>query len=364
MSNFIRSTKSNFKFGAHVTIKGGISNSVTNAHNIGCNAFALFLKSPKKWLSPQYTNEEISKFKENCIKFNYNPLTDILPHGQYFINLCNPDPEKVTKSYESFIDELNRCESLGIGLYNLHPGSAINGDFETQLKQLATHINNAINETKFVKIVLENMAGNGNLIGAKLSDFKTIINEIEPKNRNRIGICIDTCHTFVAGFNLLDEDSFTQFWKDFDEIIGLKYLSAIHLNDSKAPTLSNKDLHEKIGQGFLTLNFFHNLVTSNLDFLKNIPIVLETPITNNIKFEEYGEEIKMLEWLEELGPDVKDNQEFLDKFEALQKLGESSRKEQLQKFQTKQSKTTKKRKATNGSIDITKQLSKKSKTVK
>ena len=148
--------------------------------------------------------------------------------------------------------DLNRCEQLGIGLYNLHPGSSLKGDHQSQLKQLASYLNKAIKETKFVKIVLENMAGTGNLVGSSLIDLKEVIGMIEDKSR--IGVCIDTCHTFAAGYDISNTESYDKFWKEFDDVIGLKFLSAVHLNDSKAPLGANRDLHERLGQGYLGIN--------------------------------------------------------------------------------------------------------------
>lgn len=342
MSQFVRSKSSRYKFGAHVSGAGGISNSVTNAFNIGCNSFAMFLKSPRKWVSPQFTQEEIQKFKDNCKKYGYNPLTDVLPHGQYFINLANPDAEKAQKAYDSLIDDLKRCEQLGVGLYNLHPGSSLKADHQVQLKQLADYLNKALKETQFVKIVLENMAGTGNLVGSDLEDLHKVIEMIDDKDR--IGVCIDTCHTFAAGYDISTQESFDKFWKLFDETVGFKYLKAIHLNDSKAPLGANRDLHELLGQGFLGLEVFRLIAHS--EHLVNMPIILETP---QPKEEGYGKEIKLLEWLEDK---VKDDPEVTARNEELQQEGSKSRKEHQDKFATKQKKATaKKRKVAADSDD-------------
>lgn len=341
MANFVRSTASKYKFGAHISGAGGISKSVINAHNIGCNSFAMFLKSPRKWISPPYTQEEIDKFHENCKTYHYDPLHDILPHGQYFINLANPDKAKAEKSYESFLDDLKRCESLGIGHYNFHPGSSLNGDHPTQLKQLADYVNRAIRETSFVKIVLENMAGTGSLVGSNLQDLHDVIQLIEDKTR--VGVCVDTCHTYAAGYDISTPVALEKFWKLFDETIGYEYLSSIHLNDSKAPLAANRDLHEKLGQGYLGLHAFRWM--ANFDKLQGIPIILETPYSDDTG---YGEEIKLLEWLENISAESEEEEaQFKEKYQSLQDLGSKSRKEQMDKFLVKQAKdkkkTTKKR---------------------
>lgn len=355
-SSFKRLGDSKYFFGAHVSASGGVSNSVENAFNIGCNSFALFLKSPRKWESKPYTVDEINKFKENCKKFGYNPRTDILPHGQYFINLANPEFEKAEKSYNSFLDDLKRCESLDIGLYNFHPGSSLKGDHTTQLKQLASYINKAMKETSFVKVVLENMAGTGNLVGSDLKDLSYVLDLIEDKSR--IGVCIDTCHTFAAGYDLLD-DEYDKFWKYFDETIGFKYLAAIHLNDSKTPLGANRDLHEKLGEGYIGLNFLLKFVKS--DFLTQMPIILETPILKDDV--EYGEEIKLLEWIAYESPS---QETFNAKITELQAKGLKSRKEQMEAFLKKQEKnaTSKKRTASKAKNTITSMLNKKRKIEK
>lgn len=351
--SFVRSVNSKYKFGAHVSAAGGISNSIINANKLGCNSFAMFLKSPRQWNSKPIPQDEIEKFHELCKSLNYNPMTDILPHGSYFINLANPDQEKAEKAYDAFLDDLKRCELLGIGLYNFHPGSSLKGNHELQLKQLAKYINKAIQETKFVKLVLENMAGHGNLIGSDLQDLHKIIEMIDIKER--VGVCIDTCHTFAAGYDITTKDAFDKFWKTFEDIIGMKYLSAIHLNDSKAPLGANADRHELLGEGFLGLDVFK--IISHAEFLKGLPIILETPQKDDSG---YGKEIKLLEWLESLPEGIKDD-EYIKRSLELQEQGSKSRKDFSSKFEKKKGKSsTTSRKRSSGD-DILSKLSKKSK---
>ncbi|KAL6453033.1 APN1 Apurinic-apyrimidinic endonuclease 1 [Candida maltosa Xu316] len=333
---------------------GGISNAVTNAMDIGANSFALFLKSPRKWVSPDIKDEEAKKFHALCEQHGYNPRTDILPHGSYFINLGNPDPEKEQKAFDSFLDDLKRCEKLNIGLYNFHPGSSLDGDHQESLARLAKNINKAIDQTEFVKIVIENMAGHGNLIGSNLQDIRDVIDMVE--NKARVGVCLDTCHSFAAGYDISDKEKFDAFLKQFDDIIGPEYLSAIHLNDSKAPLGANRDLHQKLGYGFLGLEVFR--VIANCDRLKNIPIVLETPVGDDDSV--YGEEIKLLEWLE--GRSI-DDAEFIAKSEELSKLGAKERDEHLKKFEAKTAKASKGKKRT-AEKDVTSMLTKKTRASK
>lgn len=330
-------------------MSGGVSKAVLNAMDIGANSFALFLKSPRRWESPAIKPEEADEFKRLCEKYGYNPRTDILPHGSYFINLALPDEEKAEKAYGGFIDDLHRCEQLNIGLYNFHPGSSLDGDHNEALKKLAKNINRAIKETSFVKIVLENMAGHGNLIGSNLQDLRDVIDMVEDKSR--VGVCIDTCHTFAAGYDIVDEAKWKEFWKKFEDIVGWQYLSAIHLNDSKAPLGANRDLHQKLGHGFLGLEVFR--IIANDEKLHNIPIVLETPVGKDDSV--YGEEIKLLEWLQ--GKE-KTDAEFIEKAASLLQLGLKERAEQLKKFEVKSAKKEKVTKKRNGS-DILSLLTKK-----
>lgn len=329
-----RNLTTKFKFGAHVGASGGVYNAVTNARDIGANSFALFLKSPRKWVSPEYNPDDVKKFHELCSTHNYNPRTDILPHGSYLLNLGNPDFEKAEKAYVSFVDDLKRCELLNIGLYNFHPGSSLDGNHEEALTRLATNINRAIKETNFVKIVLENMAGHGNLIGSNLQDIKDVIDMIEDKSR--VGVCLDTCHSFAAGYDILDATKLEDFLQNFDDLIGAEYLSAIHLNDSKAPLGANRDLHQKLGQGFLGLEVFRAI--ANCKRLQNIPIVLETPIEKNETDEIYGEEIKLLEWLE---GKLVDDAEYIEKRDQLSTAGQKERLEHLKKYEAKTKKNAK-----------------------
>ena len=328
---FVRDRACKHKFGAHIGATGGVSNAVLNAMDVGANSFALFLKSPRRWVSPDIKDSEAEKFIELCKEHGYNTRTDILPHGQYFINLASPEPEKEKKSYDSFLDDLKRCEKLNIGLYNFHPGSVMDGDHSEALERLASNINKAIKETSFVKIVIENMAGHGNLIGGKLEELKTVIDMIEDKSR--VGVCIDTCHSFAAGYDMSTEEAQKDFWKNFEEIIGWDYLSAIHLNDSKAPLGANKDLHQNIGLGVLGLECFR--VLANSPKLEGLPIILETPCKDDDAI--YGEEIKLLELLRGIIPD---GQQFLETSKVLAKKGEKERLEHLKKFEKKQSQST------------------------
>lgn len=365
-----RVLSSKMKFGAHVGMAGGVYKAVSNAITIGANSFALFLKSPRRWESPQISVEDAKKFEELCKQYNYNPRTDILPHGSYFINMANPDDEKWQKSFDCLLDDLKRCEQLNIGLYNFHPGSSLGITPDGKIKyenkteveaspgvrRLADGLNKAIKETEFVKIVVENMAGHGSYVCGNLDDFHDLFQLLdEPK---RVGVCIDTCHSFAAGYDLSNEEGWKSFWKEFEEKVGFEHLSALHLNDSMAPLGANRDLHQKLGWGFLSLECFRLL--ANDERFKGIPLILETPVDGKDD-SPYGEEIKLLEWL--VGRSS-DDAEYIAKSEELQKLGSKSRDEQAEKFEKKKSTKRKADAKKNDKNDIASLMTNKTKRIK
>ncbi|SOV17655.1 apurinic/apyrimidinic endonuclease Apn1, putative [Plasmodium gaboni] len=275
---------SNVYLGAHISASGGVQNAPINSFNISGLAFALFLKNQRKWESAALTYDNIKQFEENCKKYNFDK-NFILPHGSYLINLANPDKEKRDKSYMSFLDDIKRCEQLNIKLYNFHPGSTVGQcTVEQGIKNVADCINKAHKETNNVIIVLENSAGQKNSVGSKFEHLRDIINLVHDKER--IGVCLDTCHTFAAGYNIKTYDSFDQVMKQFDDIVNVKYLKAVHLNDSKSDLGSGLDRHENIGKGKLTMDTFKYIMKSK--YFKNIPIILETPdITNDESIYKY-----------------------------------------------------------------------------
>ncbi|KDN65484.1 putative apurinic endonuclease [Colletotrichum sublineola] len=321
----VSSLKKAMYIGAHVSGAGGVQNSIQNALNIGANAFALFLKSQRKWESPPLAADAKEQFVSLAKDNGYDAAAHVLPHGSYLVNLAQADADKAKQAYTSFIDDLKRCEQLGIKLYNFHPGNTGGASREEACGRIAAQLNNAHKATKKVVTVLENMAGAGNVIGTKFEDLKQIIDKVEDKER--VGVCIDTCHAFAAGYDLRTPEKFHETMKEFDEIVGTKYLKAFHLNDSKAPFASNRDLHANIGTGFLGLRAFHTLV--NHEPFQDLPMVLETPIdrkdANGKTVEDkkvWADEIKLLERL--IGMDA-DGKEFKDLEEELLGKGEGER---------------------------------------
>lgn len=254
----------------------GVQNAPLNSVHIGANAFALFLKSQRKWVNPPILTEAVDGFHANCKHHSYNQSEHVVPHGSYLVNLAHTDPARTKQAYDAFVDDLKRCEKLGIKLYNFHPGVAnsTNGDKGKAIAHLANNINRAHKETSTVVTLLENMAAGGNVLGSTFEDLRDTIALIHDKSR--VGVCLDTCHAFAGGYDLRTPEAFAATMDDFERIVGVRYLRALHVNDSKAPFASHRDLHANIGTGFLGLRAFHNVV--NEPRFAGLPLVLETPI--------------------------------------------------------------------------------------
>ncbi|KAL6920186.1 hypothetical protein ACHAPO_000954 [Fusarium lateritium] len=341
----ISTLKPAMHIGAHVSAAGGVQNSVTNAIHIGANAFALFLKSQRKWANPPLDPEAKNQFISLCKDHSYSANEHALPHGSYLVNLAQADEDKANQAYTSFVDDLQRCEQLGIRLYNFHPGSTGGDARPAAIGRIAAQLNKSHKATKTVVTVLENMAGSGNVIGSTWEDLRDIIDLVEDKSR--VGVCIDTCHAFAAGHDLRTPEAFKKTVDSFNEIVGHKYLKAFHLNDSKAPFNSNRDLHANIGTGFLGLRAFHSIM--NHAPFAGMPMVLETPIdrpgSDGKSVEDkkvWADEIKLLERL--VGMDA-ESDEFKELEKELQSKGESERnkiQDQVDRKMAKNSKDSKK----------------------
>jgi deoxyribonuclease-4 len=259
--------------GAHVSAGGGVENAPLNAKEIGARAFALFTKNQKQWNASPLTSKSIDAFKKNCTENGFLPEM-ILPHDSYLINLGHPEEEGLTKSREAFTEEMTRCEQLGLKMLNFHPGSHLNKISPSEcLSRIAVSINMALEKTKGVTAVIENTAGQGTNMGYAFEHIAEIISQVDDKSR--VGVCIDTCHTFTAGYDLRTKEVFDQTFAGFDRIIGWNYLRAIHLNDSKKELATRVDRHHSIGQGFLGMEIFEVLM--NDPHFDNLPIILETP---------------------------------------------------------------------------------------
>lgn len=263
--------------GAHVAVAKGVSNAPINAHNIGAKAFALFTRNPSRWKSAPISYKEAEKFKQNCALYGYD-ASHILPHDSYLINLGSPDEEKLAISREAFLDELHRCEQLGLNMLNFHPGSHLNLiEPDACLDRIAESINIALAQTSGVKAVIENTAGQGSNLGFTFEQIARIISGVDDKSR--VGVCIDTCHAFAAGYNLANREGYEAMWDEFDRLIGLHNLCGMHINDSKKGVGSHVDRHEVTGEGMIGIDFFDMLLNDSR--FDNIPLILETPNEEN-----------------------------------------------------------------------------------
>jgi deoxyribonuclease-4 len=259
--------------GAHVSAEGGVQNAPVNANAIGAKAFALFTKNQRQWFSSPLSTKSISEFRNNCEKFDYKPF-QILPHDSYLINLGHPEKEPLEKSRTSFLDEMKRCELLGLDRLNFHPGSHLNTiTIEECLKRIAESINISLDKTKGVIAVIENTAGQGTNLGHTFDQIKFIIDFVEDKSR--VGVCIDTCHAYTSGYDVKTKAGFTDTFRKFSEIVGMQYLKGMHLNDSKKDFGTRVDRHENLGAGFLGEEIFSLIM--NDDRFDNMPLILETP---------------------------------------------------------------------------------------
>ena len=271
--------------GAHVSASGGVENAPLNAYNIGATAFALFTKNQKQWVAPPLSEKSIELFKQRCAEYGFAPNA-ILPHDSYLINLGHPTDEGLGKSRAAFIDEMTRCQQLGLDRLNFHPGSHLKAISETEcLRRIAESINIALDKTQGVIAVLENTAGQGSNMGHRFEHLAEIIEQVEDKSR--VGVCIDTCHAFAAGYNLLPgvgdslfgadaaEATFDTVFSEFDRIVGFRYLKGMHLNDAKKPLGSRVDRHDSLGLGELGKGVFKRLMEDPR--FDGIPLILETP---------------------------------------------------------------------------------------
>ena len=274
--------------GAHVSAAGGVENAPVRAHEIGATGFALFTKNQRQWSAKPLTDESIEAFKANCETYGFKP-DSIIPHDSYLINLGHPEKEKLQKSRKAFLDEMQRCEQLGIQLLNFHPGSHLKKISEKEcLSIIADSINIALDQTKSVKAVIENTAGQGTNMGFRFEHLAEIIAQVT--EQERVGVCIDTAHAFAAGYDISTEAGFTETFKQFGEIVGFDKLFAMHLNDSKKELGTKVDRHENLGDGYIGWTPFH-LIMGDSRF-DGIPLILETPNT-----ERWAEEITLLKGL-------------------------------------------------------------------
>ena len=258
--------------GAHVSASGGVFNAPINASKIGAKSFALFVKNQRQWTAKPLDETIIAKFKEELERSEILPK-HVLPHDSYLINLGHPDPEKREKSFNAFIDEIERCKLLGLDRLNFHPGSHLKEISEDNcLELISASMNEALRQTEGIKLVIENTAGQGSNMGYKMEHLGYLIDNSIDKART--GVCIDTCHLFVSGYDFRSAKTYNETWDKFANIIGFEHLMGMHLNDSKPDLGSKKDRHHSIGEGKLGLEPFKLIM--NDDRIDDIPMVLET----------------------------------------------------------------------------------------
>lgn len=271
--------------GAHVSAAGGADQAVHRAVEIGANAFALFTKNQRQWQGKPLTDEAIQAFREACAEHHFAP-EQILPHDSYLINLGHPEQEGLDKSRAAFLDEMQRCEQLGLTLLNFHPGSHLNKISESDcLKRIAESVNEALANTQGVTAVIENTAGQGTNLGWRFEHLAAIIDQVDDKSR--VGVCIDTCHTFAAGYDLRSADATQATLDELGSIVGVNYLRGMHLNDAKSAYASRVDRHHSLGKGNIGLPAFTTIMQDTR--INAIPMILET-----VEPDIWAEEIRWL----------------------------------------------------------------------
>ena len=261
------------RVGAHVSTAGGVENAPLQATSIGAKAFALFTKNQRQWKAPKLTPASIDAFRRNCDDGGFRP-EHILPHDSYLINLGSPDPEKLQRAREAFIEEMLRAEELGLLLLNFHPGSHLKEISEERCLQLiAESINMALDATKSVTAVIENTAGQGTNLGNRFEQLASLIDQVDDKSR--VAVCLDTCHLFASGYDLQSTAAAEATFMEFDRIVGLRYLRGMHINDAMQPLGSRIDRHAGIGKGTIGMDAFVYIM--NHPACEEIPLILETP---------------------------------------------------------------------------------------
>ena len=271
--------------GAHVSASGGVFNAPINATKIGAKAFAFFTKNQRQWEGKSLTQDEINRFKAELEKAEILPK-HVLPHDSYLINLGHPEVEAREKSLGAFIDEVQRCQALGLDRLNFHPGSHLKQiSEEACLELISASMNEVLRQTSGVTLVVENTAGQGSNMGYKMEHLGYLMdNSID---KERVGVCIDTCHLFTSGYDIRSEESYRQTMDKFATIVGFRHLKGMHLNDSKPDLGARVDRHDSIGKGKLGLEPFRFIM--NDERMDDIPLVLET-IDDSI----WAEEITLL----------------------------------------------------------------------
>ncbi|MBI3110570.1 MAG: deoxyribonuclease IV [Ignavibacteriales bacterium] len=258
--------------GAHMSIAGGVATAVERGQRIGCTTMQMFVKNNNQWKGKPLTDEDVSTYKKLLRESRIHP---VVVHDTYLINLCAVDKEILKKSREALKDEFDRCEALGVQYLNFHPGAHMGAGEAEGIKRIAESLNVIHQRTPGygVRSVIEATAGQGTAIGYRFEHLRKIIDLVE--ERERMAVCLDTCHVFAAGYDLSTERGYEETFREFDTIVGLDRLVAFHVNDSKRELGSRVDRHEHIGKGKIGIQGFSFLM--NDPRFSNIPKILETP---------------------------------------------------------------------------------------
>ncbi|MDD2360774.1 MAG: deoxyribonuclease IV [Syntrophaceticus schinkii] len=279
-------------FGAHMSIAGGMDQAVWRGQKVGCDTIQVFVKNASRWKAKPLAPEDISRFRQALRETRISP---VIAHNSYLINLASPDEDLWMKSLDALIVEVERCAALEIPFLVMHPGAHTGAGEEVGLNRITIALNEVLKRTdnSKVTILLESTAGQGSILGGRFDHLAKLLSE--SFNPERLGICLDTCHIFAAGYDLRTNDACEETFKEFDQIVGLDKLKAIHLNDSQGELGSRRDRHEHIGMGRIGLEGFRWIV--NNSELSCLPLILETP----------------------KGPDLKEDRDNLGILRSLQK---------------------------------------------
>lgn len=257
------------RIGAHVSTRSPFSDAIIRAREIGCECMQVFVNAPQRWNPLEIPDREIEEFKSKNSKENIKP---VIIHSIYLINLASDNPFFYEASIKSIIDDMQKAEKIGASGVNFHVGSTKGADFESVLPKVVEAINIILRESPVAPyLLLENSAGSGNIIGDTIEELAKIINSV---GSDRLKITIDTAHAFASGYDVKGR-GFDDFLEKIEELIGLKKLACIHLNDSMVEINSKRDRHADIGEGFIGVEAFRNII--NHPQLKDIPGIIETP---------------------------------------------------------------------------------------
>ena len=263
------------RIGAHVSIAGGVQNAVANAVELGATAIGMFTRNQRIWNQRPLSEEDAAAFRDALHEHGFAPQ-HVLPHGSYLINLGSSDPGVVARSRTAFLDEMSRCQMLGLPYLNFHPGAPKQGvkmSAERCIEQIAGYVNETLEQTEGVTAVVECTAGQGTNVGRTFAELAALIERIT--ETERAGVCLDTCHLFAAGYDLRTRDGYERMVDEFDATVGLRHLRGWHLNDSKGDLGSRVDRHAAIGAGLIGREPFTWIVQDPR--FDEMPLILETP---------------------------------------------------------------------------------------